>query len=176
MNPKDVTDDMLRMVNALINFEDLLAAYYRLGAEHFQGHAEFWRSASIAKETRASLFTNLRLDVEANTSSYALQKNMSGTYLARLNQLRDRLIELRKNRLEEPKYFEFTIEIESFLQRSQSNPLLTGSTGESDKINKIAGNIQDRQVRLLTGLRSYQTRNTDSARAISRKRDAEKTP
>jgi hypothetical protein len=155
MQATKIVDDLLKTINRLVQFEELLSAYYRIGARQFGTQGDFWQSAAMAKETRASLFTNLRLDLEANTEKFSLKKNMGGTYLARLNQLRDNLVEIRENRLPEDKFIRFALDIESFLHRSQEIPLVVGTTDESAKVNRLVSSIQDTQVRLISSYVSY---------------------
>jgi hypothetical protein len=139
-------------VTMLGSFEEELAAYYQALATADARYADFWGSTSLAKASRANLYTRLNQDVVQNPNQYVLEKGPSGLFMNYFNKIRAGRENLKADHRDIFRHVRFLLEIEAALCGSPAFPSIQGKNEFFRRVVLILNKIQKSQLQIIRGL------------------------
>ncbi|MCP4566169.1 MAG: hypothetical protein GY841_01175 [FCB group bacterium] len=146
-----INKNVLPSVKVLISFEEMLSRYYEIIGKLEKSHLDFWKSVSMAKQTRANLYTNLHEDISKNSKAYELGRGISGPAMSLLGKINSESQRAGKANSELEAHLDFIYRVETVIFEQSTLPLLTGRTSVFRKIQAILNKIQSNQLRLIDG-------------------------
>ena len=147
----EINKNVLPAVKVLISFEEMMARYYEIIGTLEKSHLEFWKSASLAKQTRANLYTNLHEDISKNSKAYELGRGITGPAMSLLSKINSESQRARKDVNNIEYHLDFIFRIETVIFEQSTLPTISGRTTVFRKIQAILTKIQSNQLRLIDG-------------------------
>lgn len=145
-------EKLLALAEDLIIFEEELSSCYTLASGIYRDMDEFWTSAALVKQTRASLFANIRADIEEHAIDYIAERESSGTYMNFLNKIKTSRERLSSRSISPDDFIRLAREIEIILLENSAVPRMGSQRGAFRTINSVLTAVQRNQVRLFDGL------------------------
>lgn len=146
-----IDKNVLPSVKVLISFEEMLSHYYEIIGKIEKYHRDFWKSVSMAKQTRANLYANLHEDISKNSKAYELGRGISGPAMSLLSKINLESQRAGKADGKLEAHLDFIYRVETVIFEQSTLPLLSGRTTVFRKIQAILTQIQSNQLRLIDG-------------------------
>ncbi len=126
--------NLLPSFKTLITFEEMMGKYYETIGTWEKTHKEFWTSVSMAKRTRANLYTNLQDDFSKNVVEYELGRAVTGPAMSLLNKINSEAQRAGRSEGSLENHLDFICRVEAIIFEQTTLPIICGKTTNFRKI------------------------------------------